>query len=76
LRGRRAPENATLPLLVALLLPHLLYWRMIWNRWDGPEAMEQASVFREYMAGLQYRSGKPICVTQEINRLLAQQKSR
>ena len=43
---------------------------------DGPEAMEQASVFREYMAGLQYRSDKPICVTEEIQRLLAQQKSR
>lgn len=41
---------------------------------DGPEAMEQASVFREYMAGLQYRSDKPICVTEEIHRLLAQQK--
>lgn len=43
---------------------------------DGPEAMEQASVFREYMAGLQYRSDKPICVTEEIQRLLAQQQSR
>ena len=43
---------------------------------DGPEAMEQASVFREYMAGLQYRSDKPIRPTEELNRLLARQKSQ
>ena len=43
---------------------------------DGPETMEQASVVREYMAGLQYRSDKPIRPTEELNRLLARQKSQ
>lgn len=43
---------------------------------DGPEEMEQTSVFRELMAGLQYRSDKPICVTEEVDRLLAEQKSQ
>ncbi len=43
---------------------------------DGPEAMEQTSVIRELMAGLQYRSDKPIRPAEEISRLLAQQKSQ
>jgi hypothetical protein len=41
---------------------------------DGPEEMKQASVFRELMAGLQYRSVKPIRPVEEMNRLLAQQQ--
>jgi hypothetical protein len=43
---------------------------------DGPEEMEQTSVFRELMAGIQYRSDKPIRPSEEINRLFAQQKSQ
>jgi hypothetical protein len=41
---------------------------------DGPEAMEMSNVFREYMAGIQYHSDKPICLAEEFRRLIAQLK--
>lgn len=41
---------------------------------DGPEMSEQASDFRELMAGLQYRSDKPIRPVEEMTRILAQRQ--
>lgn len=41
---------------------------------DGPEMSEQTDSFRELMAGLQYRSAKPIRPVEEMTRILAQRK--
>ena len=41
---------------------------------DGPKNAEQASMFRELMANLQYHSDTPIRPTEELTRILAQQQ--